>query len=420
MVLGLVAWLFPGDVGVAADPSVDQGEVVVRTVDAASVEGRLRRFSLAGGLTLQPQGSAEPVSLPAADVVRIVRFAGNAPLRTGGAIGVRADRYVEVSLVGGGRLWVEPIRPEQGGQAEDTEDVVLVATPFLGSLELPLSMVERWGSLPRGVPAREGTDADAGFAEDRLLLNNGDQVHGLLLGIDAEGVRFETEGTVLRMGHAQVAAVELVADEAERVEGLQAQVHFTSGERLSSGEITCADERIELLVFGKVKRRVPLSRVRRLEVSGGRWSWVTELKPISVEHTPMLSLGWAYVRDGNVLGGPLRVAGREFAHGLGVHSESSLIFDLAGEYETFVTEYGLDDSAGPLADVTVEIRVDGAVAHRQAQVRGRQLWGPVRADVRGAARVELRVLFGENVSVQDRFDWIDTGLVRRSEPVRTN
>ncbi|GAG42270.1 unnamed protein product, partial [marine sediment metagenome] len=78
------------------------------------------------------------------------------------------------------------------------------------------------------------------------------------------------------------------------------------------------------------------------------------------------------------------------------------------------------DSAGgtpALADVTAEIRVDGQVRHRQEHVTSGKLWGPVRIEVGGAARIELRALFGENGSVQDRFNWADAGLIRAARPV---
>ena len=112
------------------------------------------------------------------------------------------------------------------------------------------------------------------------------------------------------------------------------------------------------------------------------------------------------------MGGPLTVAGEAFERGIGVHSRSSLIFEIKGAYREFVTSFGMDDDSGPVADVTVVILVDGQKRFEKAHIRPGMLHGPVRLDVAKAGRLELIVDFGDNGDLQDRFDWIGTGLIR--------
>lgn len=112
------------------------------------------------------------------------------------------------------------------------------------------------------------------------------------------------------------------------------------------------------------------------------------------------------------MGGILRVGGREFERGIGVHSEASLLYDLQGAYGRFVTSFGLDDDTGSYADVDVEIRVDGQLRFRETSVRPGTLHGPIRIDTANADRVQLSVLFGSNADIQDRFDWIEPALIR--------
>jgi hypothetical protein len=146
--------------------------------------------------------------------------------------------------------------------------------------------------------------------------------------------------------------------------------------------------------------------------------WLSELEPISVQHTPMMTLGWPHARDSNVLGQPMRICGQSFDRGIGVHGQCLLTYDLAGGFQWFVTSLGIDDSVGlpALADVTAEILVDGQVRFREPHITAGRLVGPVRVDVSGAARVELRTLFGENGAVQDRFNWAGAGLIRPRGP----
>ncbi len=184
----------------------------------------------------------------------------------------------------------------------------------------------------------------------------------------------------------------------------------TSG-RLTAGDLSWAGNVIEARLQGGQSVVLEAERIVRLDVIGGRWQWLSQQQPISFEHTPMLSLNWAYANDHNVLGGPISVAGKTFEHGIGVHSRSSLTYDLKGLYDAFVTSFGVDDDSGPFADVDVAVFVDGQRRFEKAHVRRGVLHGPVRLDVKRAKRVTLLVDFGENGDVQDRLNWVETALV---------
>jgi hypothetical protein len=96
-----------------------------------------------------------------------------------------------------------------------------------------------------------------------------------------------------------------------------------------------------------------------------------------------------------------------------VHSACRLVYRLEGEYQTFVVVPGVDDDAGPLADVTVRVNVDGAVRFEHEHLTPGRSPGQLRIDVEGASTLELDVQFGHYGDVQDRFDWADAALVRK-------
>jgi hypothetical protein len=56
--------------------------------------------------------------------------------------------------------------------------------------------------------------------------------------------------------------------------------------------------------------------------------------------------------------------------------------------------------------------VDGQQRFERSDVVRGKLHGPVRIDVSGAKQVTLEVDFGRNGDIQDRFDWIEPGLVK--------
>jgi hypothetical protein len=127
----------------------------------------------------------------------------------------------------------------------------------------------------------------------------------------------------------------------------------------------------------------------------------------------MMSIDWPFRVNRNVLDKPLVVGNETFEHGLGVHSRTLLRYELAGGYREFVTRLGLDRSAGPYAAVDVSVRVDGVTQFSESIAYPSELRGPVRISVEGSRTLELLVDFGPNGSMQDRFNWIEPGLVRR-------
>lgn len=412
--LWLSVVLFATHAAAAADPTpkANVEEVIVTTIADAAVPGRLRAFSLTEGLKLEVPGDTVVTTVPADEVVQLV--VTHARAQTDSSRGRRGP--VEVRLLGGDRLFGEPVRSPNGAEPDPDEETVLFDTAILGTLEVPLPFLNRWvNPICSPLSRRTQNSALAGSPDDRLLLANGDVAHGILLAIGKRGVTFESEGVAMIVPHAQIAVVELVPEAPPQRSGLRAAVTFVDGSCLTTYDLNCTGGELTLTLFDNARHTVGLERVTRIDLTGGRWVWISDLEPISIQHTPMLSLDWPYVKDANVLGGPLRIAHRTFQHGIGVHSESSLMYDLGGKYGWLVAHFGIDDLAsGPpgLADAIAEIRVDGQVRHRQEHVAAGRLWGPVRIDVGGAARIELRVLFGENASIQDRFNWADVGLIR--------
>jgi hypothetical protein len=390
-----------GPAAIAGQPSV-----VIKTVTDDAVAGRLVEFSLGGGLVILPDGEDKPRRFDTADVVQIVTDERPVSLVPGAA---------RVELVGGDLLF--------GRVTAFGDDLVTVDTAAIGQVPVPLGRIAAWKSATpsRGLQAGRGTlSGSPGTSwssrpkgdEDTLLLTNGDVMHGLVSAIDEHGFVVETELGEARVEHDSIVEASLVPLEPPPTHGARVRVLTTDGQRLTASSLTWSEVSLAATVFDHTALRIAPDRIARLDVLGGRWEWLTALEPISYEHTPALSLHWNWLADRNVTGTPLRVAGRTYEHGLGVHSQSSITFDLKGAYRRFVTSMGLDDQSGPYANVDVEIRIDGQLRFAQEDIAPGKLHGPIRLDVTGAKRIKLTVLFGQNADLQDRFDWIEPALIR--------
>ena len=379
-------------------------DVRIKTFTDDALTGRLIALSTKQGATLVIDGDKKRIAF--GDIVRIRVTPKPSSAR---------PRGFTIVLGQGDVLY---------GQLDDGDaESLVVETLDIGRVVLPLESVARIDAAR----AREATYRDsvewldrtpsagqqAGFAgEDRMLLTNGDVVRGFITSVGADGIAIEgTLGETL-VPHATIVAVRFASPITSPPQSPYQIVSLRSSGRLSLREIDWSGDVVKGISPGGGEIMIEAERVIGVELFGGRWEWLSHHTPISYQHTSMLAMGWDYVRDRNVRGNPLSVAGKTYARGIGVHSRASLTFDLGGKYREFVTAYGMDDDSGPHADVSITILVDGRPRHRQQHVRRGKLHEAIRLDVSDAKRIELLVDFGDNGDIQDRFNWIEPALIR--------
>ncbi len=391
-------------------PEAESPDVTIQTIDAEPLSGTIVGWTLQDELVLDDPSEDAPITVDSGQIVRITCEQAAEPLRQRNGPGKSrpSGRPFVVELIGGDHL--------SGSIADAAEDNLTIATSACGQVSIPLGHVAiikspaaaspRWKAVLGGL-LRSGPAAD-----DRLLLANGDVLRGFLRSIGATQVTIEQDETPLEVPLDHLVAALLVPTASAPATGLRARFTLTDGGRITATDLTWSRGSVELTAFGERSLNVPVDRIAQVDVAGGRWVWLSTLAPISEQHTPLLDLAWPPARDANVLGRPMRVAGQPYERGIGVHSASSMTYDLAGAYREFATSFGIDDDSGTFADVSVEIRVDSSSRYQKEHVRRGELHGPVRIDLRSANRIELIVGFGENGDVQDRFNWIEPGVVR--------
>ena len=253
---------------------------------------------------------------------------------------------------------------------------------------------------------------------DVVLLNNGDTRTGTAI-----GMRSPTAPFILQTGDAketsiaagQVVAVAMNTDLARtlRPRAEYGRLVLADGSRLSLLSAT-ADAKT---LFGKTlfgaEVKIPLQQIVSLDIRQGKAAYLSDLKPKRYEHTPFLGVRWPYEMDRSVAGRELRLAGNTYDKGVGLHSESRLTFNLAGEYRRFEAIVGLDDLTGQGGSVRVRVLVDG----KAREVGDKELTsaaGPreLRVDVAGAKELTLVVEFGSGGDVCDHVNWADAKLIK--------
>lgn len=173
--------------------------------------------------------------------------------------------------------------------------------------------------------------------------------------------------------------------------------------------------------------------ILELFVLNGAFVYLSDLEPDKVEERfpegferdPNL---WAWKRDREVYAGDrLRLGGRAYDKGLGVHTYCAITYKLDGAYREFRTMIGLDDSTkfngspGNEGQVTFRVLIgdekDGMkpakeIAEGKLMKRG-VAPAELTVNVEGVKTMTLVADYGNYLHVLGRGDWADAHLVKR-------
>ncbi len=297
----------------------------------------------------------------------------------------------------------------------DLEGVTL-QTPTLGEIKLPLAAV-------RAVQLSGDKDMTLNDREidgDVLVLSNGDRVPGGIEALTADKVTFSSVLGDMELERDRVTGLLLMPPSGGRAaaDGFLVRVMLSDGSSMLLKETSSDGAMLAGRLIGGDQITIPLARVVRLEMSGGRLLPLETLEVAEYEQHSVDLLTWSVVRGRNVLNGPMRlnVDGREdpvtFDRGLGVHGPCRLMFNLGGQYEKLLGLVGIDESAGNYADVNIVVKVDGNEVFRADKVKWREAARQLKVDLAGARKLELIVEAGEHYDVQDRVNWADVRLLK--------
>ncbi len=363
----------------------------VRTIEGDVPLAEVLELSAKDGLRFHAEGGATR-SMPLTEVARIQTRHAPAPAEPqDGALWLAGGDVLYGRLHGGG------------------DDSVTLRTDDLGDIAIAFDEIVAW--YPTAATADAASRHAENQADDIVHLKNGDRVRGFISALDERSVTLESSGQDVVVKMELISAVRFVPP-APRPQGARRLVvTLVNSGRLTLGELAWSQGLVRGRTAGGQAVQIEARRIAAIDVFGGRWLRLTQLAPVSHKHDSMMGKTWGYQVDHNVTGGPLSVGRTGFDYGFGVHSRSVLTFDVPPTAATLVTWFGLDDDSGELADVDVTILVDAEVKFERKGVTRGSLEGPVRVDAAGAKRVELKVDFGRNGDIQDRFDWIDPAFI---------
>ena len=107
---------------------------------------------------------------------------------------------------------------------------------------------------------------------------------------------------------------------------------------------------------------------------------------------------------------PLRLGGRNYAHGIGTHAESDLVVDLKGKATRFVSMVGVDEEIGSRGSVVFSVWADGRKVEGSTIMRVGDEPELLDVDLTGVKTLRLQVSDAGDSVNSDHADWAGARL----------
>ncbi|MCA9255681.1 MAG: NPCBM/NEW2 domain-containing protein [Phycisphaerales bacterium] len=252
---------------------------------------------------------------------------------------------------------------------------------------------------------------------DLLLLARGGRatvVPGALEKIAADGWAFRYGGKA-RNGKLDGAFGVILGSAIPRVPDTPMSLVFGESNELLGHVVRGDAETIEFESASVGRVEIPWSSIRSLSFNSGRVVRLSSLSPQSSTCDTIIGGAWPAQKDLNVTGGPLRIGGRFYEDGWGVHATSRLAFALDGRFDRFSAEVGVDASVGDRGSVVFRVIADGAVVFESDVMHGGQAAAAIKVDLSGAKTLILECDRADGLDLSDHADWANAYLVRRKD-----
>ena len=294
----------------------------------------------------------------------------------------------------------------------------------LGTLKLPLDSLAGIIFRPPPYPAELDALLDRiarGLGQaDRLVLDNGDEMTGLVETLEGDKIKIKGNLGLVEIAVRRVVAIVFnpalrqspAADHGYMVPAGTAWIGLSDGARVAGTHLQLDADSLQWTTLSGAKWQAPAKDLVFLMPQASRAVYLSDIRPAEYRFLPYLETKWPYKLDRNVTGGQLRCGGRIYLKGIGVHSAARLSYKLDSPWSRFQAEVGIDDSTGGRGSVGFRLFVDGRQKYTSPPLRGGMPPQAVSVDLTGAKQLDLVVDFGEAGDVMDHADWLNARLVK--------
>ncbi|HEX8529148.1 MAG TPA: PA14 domain-containing protein, partial [Cytophagales bacterium] len=118
-------------------------------------------------------------------------------------------------------------------------------------------------------------------------------------------------------------------------------------------------------------------------------------------------------KDKSIDSNPIKLNGITYAKGIGTHGASTIVYNLGGNYTSFLSDIGLDDEvdAYSCGVVAFEVYLDNVLAYSSGNMNGSTATKSINLNVSGKNTLRLEVLLADGSNSCDHADWASARLV---------
>jgi hypothetical protein len=257
-------------------------------------------------------------------------------------------------------------------------------------------------------------------SRDTVYLRNGDQVEGIVNSITGATLQIESAKKDVTVPYSKVGAIAFNSQLVRPLQpnGNHGRLVLDNGLRLTLASATCDSHILKAKTLFGGELTVPVDRILALDWLGGCAVYLSDLKPRSYQFRSFLEgVDWPYVFDASVAETDLRLDGRVFHKGLGLHTSSRLSYDLDPNVIRFEALVGLDEVVGSEGNARILVLLDGKPQKLSwdGVVTGGGDPHSVRVPVSGNREITLVAEVGDFGDVQGCVDWADARLIRNQK-----
>ena len=299
--------------------------------------------------------------------------------------------------------------------AGGSKSTITLDSPSLGEVGLKLESI-KWLDFPQEsdegpLPEPQPTAPK----EDVVYFLNADKMSGLVEAVTKDGITLKCALGEVPIAFAGIRRLVLAGtrDKPPRPQHLLANVSFADGSVVNGRLVSLTEKslRLDSALAGNLES--PREQLARVAFRNGKLVYLSDLEPAEVKETPYFDQVWRYRRDTSLDGNPLRLRGRVYRKGLGVHSRCELTYELDGKFSRFCTDMGIDDEVRGKGSVVFQVLADGKQVYDSGLVTGKSEAVTLKdISVSGIKRLTLKVDFGEDFDFCDHADWANARVLR--------
>ena len=329
--------------------------IQVTTLPGEQIQGTMEAFA-ANAITVKSESESRTIPF---EEVLLIRSA-NLPTT------VVSESPIEIRLVDGTRLRCNTFT-SAGAQTTITHN-------RLGEFQIPKSTIVsvRFAPLDAKVDSNWNQFVDRTIKKDVVVVRKGDvldHLDGIIGTLNEAMLQFQMDGDEIPIKREKVFGLIFSKRESTAKKAI-ARLDLVTGDRFAIRQIEWNESKWKIRLVSGTELEIAPELFQTLDYSLGKVAYLSDIEPRTKNYKPefddpRLIRVYEPRRDQNFEGGPISLGDQSFAKGLALHSQTLVMYRVAGEFRKFQAVMGIGDEV-PYGDVDVVIKGDGKTLFKNA------------------------------------------------------